>query len=83
MVNNKGQVAEERRREAIKEIARRLYEIMNKLDPPYDPEIPLKSWVDLSEREHNFYEVCIDDLFDDAELVRSALPATDDDSIFG
>jgi hypothetical protein len=46
-------------------LAQRLYETMQRLDPPSDPSAPLLAWDDITDRERQFYVLCVEDLLDE------------------
>jgi hypothetical protein len=64
-------------------LARCLYEEMMRLDPPVDPAKPALDWSDLRDREREFYRLSVDALLNQRDLICSALPLANDDSIFG
>ena len=49
-------------------LARRLHGKMEQLDPTEDDD-----WENLSERQREFYRLCVESIFDERELSRSAL----------
>lgn len=57
-------------------LAKRLHETMEHLDPSSDA-----SWDALSEREREFYRLCVDALIEDGDSVRKALDLSDYDEV--
>ena len=53
---------------AIEELARRLYETMDKLDPVECP-----AWGALEEENREFYRACVRDLLQEKRLIQEAL----------
>jgi hypothetical protein len=56
------------REKQVWSLARRLHEKMEQLEPTEDDD-----WENLSERQREFYRLCVESIFDERELSRSAL----------
>jgi hypothetical protein len=63
--------ADARRDAAIFQLARRLYETMEHLDPLTNE--PMVNWADLTNRQRDFYRLCICSLLERDAVVRVAI----------
>ena len=68
---------------AMWSLAERLYETMQRLSPPADPNRYIPEWANLTERQKEFYVFSVEALFEDTALIHRALVLADNDAVLG
>jgi hypothetical protein len=66
-------VGEGNRDDAVLFLARKLYETMERLDPPTTAEEPVQVWDEISDHSREFYVSCVESLLVERQQVLAAL----------